>query len=208
MIWREKRNLLIVLGLLLAANTIFFFTYRVQYESRLEAFEEGRDTANAQLAEAKRTRVAAEQQVAAYRKIERDVTDIIQNRWATQDERLTRLITEVKGLAVRATLAPVSYSFSRGEAKSAPGSASTSGGRGNQKIGATEMSIKFNVQGTYEQIRRLINMIETSPQFVIIESLGLGGAEAENLTLDIHVKTLFHDPSAEAPTRRTGNQDL
>ena len=74
MIWREKRNLLIVLGLLLAANTIFFFTYRVQYESRLEAFEEGRDTANAQLAEARRARVAAEQQVAAYRKIERDVT--------------------------------------------------------------------------------------------------------------------------------------
>src|SRR5438874_2592741 len=32
MIWREKRILLIVLGLLLAANTVFFFTYRVRYE--------------------------------------------------------------------------------------------------------------------------------------------------------------------------------
>ena len=207
MIWREKRNLLIVLGLLLAANTIFFFTYRVQYESRLEAFDARRDTANAQLAEAKRARNAAEQQVAAYRKIERDVTDIIENRWSTQEARLTRLITEVKGLAVRATLAPASYSFSRGEAKSVGGTTGGSGTRGNQKIGATEMSIKFMVQGTYEQIRRLINMIETSPQFVIIESLSLGGTEAQNLTLDIHVKTLFHDPSAEAP-RRTGNQDL
>ena len=207
MIWREKRTLLIVLGLLLAANTIFFFTYRVQYESRLEAFDARRDTANAQLAEAKRARVAAEQQVAAYRKIERDVTDIIENRWSTQDARLTRLITEVKGLAVRATLTPAAYSFSRGEAKSAPGPSSGSAARGNQKIGATEMSIKFMVQGTYEQIRRLINMIETSPQFVIIESLSLSGAEAQNLTLNIHVKTLFHDPSVEAP-RRTGNQDL
>src|SRR5205807_1245036 len=36
MIWREKRILLIVLGVLLLANTIFFFTYRVQYVSRLE----------------------------------------------------------------------------------------------------------------------------------------------------------------------------
>ena len=36
MIWREKRVLLIVLGLLLLANTIFFFTYRVQYVSRLQ----------------------------------------------------------------------------------------------------------------------------------------------------------------------------
>ena len=205
MIWREKRNLLLVLGLLLAANTIFFFTYRVQYESRLDALEGRRDTANAQLAEAKRARNAAEQQVAAYRKIERDVTDILENRWSTQEARLTRLITEVKGLAVRATLVPASYSFSQGEAKSV-GGPSGAGSR-NQKIGATEVGINFSVQGTYEQIRRLINMIETSPQFVIIESLSLGGTEAQNLTLDIRVKTLFHDPSAEAP-RRAGNQDL
>ena len=37
MIWREKRVLLIVLGVLLAANTVFFFTYRVQYKNRLQS---------------------------------------------------------------------------------------------------------------------------------------------------------------------------
>jgi len=45
MIWRERRTLLIVLGLLLAANTIFFFTYRVQYEQRLRDL----DTRTAQM---------------------------------------------------------------------------------------------------------------------------------------------------------------
>ena len=76
MIWREKRLLLVVLAVLLAINTIFFFTYRVQYESRLNALDARKDTVRGQLEDARRARVAAEQQVAAYKKIERDVADI------------------------------------------------------------------------------------------------------------------------------------
>ena len=36
MIWREKRSLLIVLGLILVGNVVFFLTYRVQYQTRLD----------------------------------------------------------------------------------------------------------------------------------------------------------------------------
>lgn len=204
MIWREKKVLLIVLAILLAANTVFFFTYRVQYESRLAALDARMDSAKAQLEEARRARVAAEQQVAAYRKIERDVQDIIGNRWATQGERLTSLITEIKRLAAKSTLVPPSYSFDQGEARSV----STGSGSGsNQKIGAKEVGISFTVEGTYQQIRRLINMLELSHQFVIIDQVGLSTTSGETLTMNIHVKTLFHDPSDAAP-RRAGNQDL
>lgn len=206
MIWREKRLVLIVLGVLLAANTIFFFTYRVQYESRLDALDARMDTVKAQLEEARRARMSAEQQVAAYRKIERDVQDVIGNRWATQGERLTLLITEIKRLAAKSTLVPPSYSFDQGEAKSGTTGSGTGTGA-NQKIGAKEVGIRFTVEGTYQQIRRLINMLELSHQFVIIDQIGLSTTSGETLTMNIHVKTLFHDPSEAAP-RRGGNQDL
>ena len=70
MIWREKRVLLIVLGLLLLANTIFFFTYRVQYVSRLQDLDARQEQTQAQLDQARNARITAEQQLAAYKKVQ------------------------------------------------------------------------------------------------------------------------------------------
>lgn len=204
MIWREKKILLLVLGLLLAANTIFFFTYRVQYESRLSALDARKDSVRAQLEEARRARVAADQQVAAYRKIERDIADIFENRWSTKDRRLTSMITEVKQLAVQAHMVPPSYRFEIAEAKFTSDSRQT-GARANQKTGATQMGISFVVEGTYQQVRRLINMLELSDQFVIIDRIGLTTGSEDRLTMTIHVKTLFRDPTA---SRQLANSDL
>src|SRR6476646_821618 len=99
MIWREKRVLLIILGILLAANTVFFFTYRVQYENRLRELETRRETVKAQLDAAKRSRVQVEQQLAGYRKTEKDIRSIYDDVWSTQDARLTPFIGEVMKLA-------------------------------------------------------------------------------------------------------------
>ena len=53
MIWREKRVLLIVLGLLLLADTIFFFTYRVQYVSRLQDLDARQEQTQTKLEQAR-----------------------------------------------------------------------------------------------------------------------------------------------------------
>lgn len=191
MIWREKRLLLIALALLLAANTVFFFTYRVQYEKRLDDLDTRRDQAKAQLAEARRARVAAEQQVAAYRKIEHDVQQVFVERWSTEAERLTRLITEVKRLAVAADLVPPSMSYTRTEAR-----------RGSTQygVGATQVSMSFSVSGTYQQIRRLINMLELSNHFVIIDRVDLSSTDGEKLSMSLQIKTLFRDTSPQPQT--------
>jgi hypothetical protein len=199
MIWREKRVLLIILALLLAANTIFFFTYRVQYESRLQALDDRRDQARAQLQEAKRARVAAEQQYSAYRKIERDVQRIFTESWSTESERFTRLVTEVKRLAMAADLVPASTNYSKTESR-------PTGLKVAKDLGATEVGITFSVQGTYQQIRRLINMLELSDHFVIINSIQLSSAQGENLNLNLQIKTLFRDTSP--PVRRVPSQQL
>jgi hypothetical protein len=197
MIWREKRVLLIVLGLLLLANTIFFFTYRVQYVSRLQDLDTRQEQAEAQLDQARNARVTAEQQLAAYKKVQADLQVLYNERWSTPMQRLTALIDEVKRLAAASHLQPPSYAFTNGESKQVSTAPSTKG-----SIGTNTVSIAFTVQGTYEQVRRLINLLELSDQFVIIDSIGLGAngtASDKILTLNIRLKTLFKDVRTTAP---------
>jgi hypothetical protein len=193
-IWREKRVLLIILGVLLAANTIFFFTYRVLYENRLRAFDARLDEKKGQLDEARRARVAAEQQLAAYRKVEKDVRQIYDAEWSTQKQRLAPMIREVMRLAAASQLTPKSYSFDRVVTKGVKASTN-----------AVLVGVAFSIEGTYQQVRRLINLLELSDQFMIIDRIGLSSESGAKLNLSIHVKTLFRDTAAPP---RTSNQEL
>jgi len=192
MIWREKRVMLTVLGVLLAANALFFFTYRVQYEARLSALDARMKEANARLQRARAKRTAAEQQLRSYDTVRRDLQTLYDQRWATQAERFTKLINEVKRLAAQSQLEPPGYSFS----KTTDREAARSGEQGISVVG-----INFTVHGNYQQIRRLINLLELSNQFVIIDgiTLGGGGGSDSNLTLSLHLKTLFRE-AARPPT--------
>jgi hypothetical protein len=194
MIWREKRILLIVLGVLLLANTFFFFTYRVQYVSRLQDLDATKDQAQGRLQQARRARITAEEQLAAYKKVQNDLQVLYNERWATPMQRLTTLIDEVKKLSAASHLEPPSYAFSSSETK-------TTNVKGS--VGTTTVGITYTVQGTYEQIRRLINLLELSDQFVIIDGINLvsnGVAADKTLTLNIRLKTLFRDTRGIAPT--------
>lgn len=193
MIWREKRILLIVLGLLLLANTLFFFTYRVQYVSRLQDLEATKEQAQGRLDQARLARVTAEQQLAAYKKIQNDLQVLYDERWATPMQRLTTLIDEVKKLSAASHLEPPSYVFTSSGTKTANIKGS---------VGTTTVGITYTVQGTYEQVRRLINLLELSDQFVIIDGISLvssGVAADKTLTLNIRLKTLFRDTRGIAP---------
>ena len=197
MIWREKRLLLLVLAVLLAANTIFFFTYRVQYKNRLESLDERRQQAEETLQQARAARAAAEQRYASYKKIQADVQSIYADQWSTEPQRLTALITEVKRLAVASQLVPKSYSFTRVEQK-VKGSG----------IDARSVTISFAVQGNYQQVRRLINLLELSRQFVIIDQIGLNSSDNQVLTLNLYLKTLFRDATPPKEGAGATNQEL
>jgi len=187
MIWREKRILLTVLGILLLGNTLFFFTYRVQYQKRLQDLDTRLHQSEDRLQHAQNARLTAEQQLGAYRKVQQDLQTLYNDRWATEPQRLTALINEVKRLAVASQLVPRTYSFSRTE-DSQTSRAS--------RIGTNTVNITFTVQGNYQQIRRLINLLELSDQFVIIDGINLAGSGGSDstLTMNLRLKTLFREP--------------
>jgi Tfp pilus assembly protein PilO len=197
MIWREKRILLGVLGVLLLANVVFFLTYRVQYQTRLDEMEERRDQVEGQLAKTRRQRAEAEMSLTAYRKVERDVQLVYDETWSTQPRRLTAMIAEVKRLAIASNAVPRTLVFGTSESKEVAGTRKT------KPVGAREVSISFSVTATYEQVRRMINLLELSNQFVIIDSINLAEADHPRLTLNLRIKTLFRD---EPTTAGGGNR--
>jgi len=192
MIWKEKRVLLIILGVLLAANTFYFFTYRLRYETRLQDREQDLAQKEAEFQQANASRVRAERTYQAYKQIEKDVQQVYDQNWATQEERFTQLVAEVKRLALASSMTPAQYGFLKVAAADADASA---GGqrRRRVKIGANEVGITFTVEGTYEQVRRLINLLELSRQFVIIDQVALQTREGQTLSLNLRLKTLFRD---------------
>jgi hypothetical protein len=196
MIWKEKRVLLIILALVLVANTMFFFTYRVRYQSRLDALDERLAQVQGELDQARSARVRAEQTLVSYRKVENDVLMVFNEHWATQPERFTTLFAEVTRLAMASSLEPAAYNFRKGEVKR------VSTGAKRETLGANEVSISFGVQGTYAQVRRLINLLELSRQFVIIEGIALSAAEGDALSLDLKLKTIFRDEQPGGAQKR------
>lgn len=190
MIWREKRLLLALLAVILLANVFFFFTYRVQYQNRLDALNDRLDSAQGQFREARSARTAAEATLQGFRSVEKDVEVVFDEHWSTEGARLTELIAEIKRLAVASSLEPKSYTFDRSE--SGEDRRSRNGG-----VGAVEVGVSFSVGGTYEQARRLINLLELSQQFVIIDRISLRAAEGNLLSLDLHIKTLFREPAKQ-----------
>jgi hypothetical protein len=204
MIWREKRILLIVLGVLLLANTVFFFTYRVRYQSRLDDLDQRLESAEKALADARAARVTTERRIQGFRKTEADIAQVYDQHWSTQSKRFVTLVNEVRRLTEASGLVPLSISFDQGEVKQSPGiagGAAATRSRMRGDLGAKEVGLSFAVQGTYEQVRRLINLFELSNQFMIIDRIGLSSSEEGQLSLNIHVKTLFRDEPGVAPNR-------
>ena len=210
MIWREKRIPLAILGVFLLANAVFFFTYRVQYENRLQGLEADKHAAEQRLANVRGDRAKTEQQIAAYRKAQNELSLIYNDKWATEPERLTALINEVKRLEQASQLIGKAHAFGLSEKDNKDAKLA------GTNLGTDVVTISFTVQGNYQQVRRLINLLELSDQFGIIDAISLGGndpgpaapgvASGGPLTLTLRLKTIFRATAPPTPPGQANQQ--
>jgi Tfp pilus assembly protein PilO len=178
---------IIILSLLLIVNGVLFFTYRVRQQERIDELQKHRDEVDAKLIDAQRARMAKEQELAAYRQIDVDVNRIYSETWSTPDVRLVPLLLEVRQLALKSQLSPQSINYAYGNQK--------------KLQGTDTMTITFSVHGRYEQVRRMISMIERSRQFMSIGQINLGSQQGEDLNLNLQLKTLFRADPKEKGAR-------
>jgi hypothetical protein len=108
--------------------------------------------------------------------------ELYRKGFSTEAERLTRLITEVKRLSQRSGLVPKSISYPEETL---------------EEYGLVRMSLLFGVQGTYPQLRMLVNLLERSDLFLVLERVGLGGSRESTLSISLEISTFFaSDPDA------------
>ena len=101
------------------------------------------------------------------------------------------MIVELQTLATKSGLKPPARSYNWSEQAS------------GETTGAETLTVAFRVEGTYEQIRNLINLIEMSPHFIIIQQIDLVDTSdgGQKLGLSLSLKTLFrNDEQREQPT--------
>lgn len=204
MIWREKRVWLIVLALALAADVFVFVTYRVQFQKRIDDVKTRKEQAEARKAQAQSMRLTAQQTYNQYRKVQTDLDTLYNTRWATENERLIPWINEIKKLAESSQLVPKVLNFGRVDEKQKDTQQVTKVKGG---VGTVAVTMAYSVQGNYQQVRRLINLLELTDQFVIIDSMSVIKTDDPNvLNVNLRLKTLFREPRAEAQTQQLPNQ--
>lgn len=120
------------------------------------------------------------------------LVSLYRDRLATEESRLTLLILEVKELARQAGLEPPSLSYSEQQI---------------EEFGLARKSIVFGVSGRYAQIRALVNFLELSELFLILEEIRLREREGDTLGIDLKIATLFAVPDeVEAAVAGAGGQ--
>lgn len=174
-VWRERWLLWTLPTALLLLNLALLIGYRVAFADRVGALrsEVEREQAELDRLVSQREQLAA--LVSRARASKEGIDELYRERFATEAERLTQLIREVKELAERAGLTPRAFDYPEQELDDS---------------GLIERSIVFSVSGDYAALRRFVNFLELSEEYVVLRSIRLQRGDGQ-LNLSVELSTLF-----------------
>ncbi|MFQ5526020.1 MAG: GspMb/PilO family protein [Thermoanaerobaculia bacterium] len=167
------------LALMLALLAVFGL--RFADEAKVARIRLERRTQELEAVRAKR--LEAEGVVDRIRSSEEGLADFYGRRLSTERQSLTRIIAEIKELAGRAGIPPEALNYQRERLE-------------GQDV--SRRTVTFAVQGTYAQLRQLINFFELSDSFLVLDQVAISSNEIENapLRINLTLSTLF---TASAP---------
>ena len=117
----------------------------------------------------------------ALSRVQSQVTMLREQRLAPMKERLVPFLKDLYARTQEAGLTPDRISFTAQQEK---------------KSDLAHFTASFSVTGQYQQIRKLVYLLEASPQFIVVEHLGLRGrddASSLEVTVQMMVGTYFSD---------------
>jgi len=177
-IWRRGLLLWLPALLFFVANLVALLVFQARYAGRAEVSQEELATAERDVENVVERRRELEERLAGIDTTRRQVEEFYAQRLAPESERLTRIIAEVKDLASRSGLQPQAISYPQ---------------QVIEDYGLRQRSLVFQVEGTYADLRKLVNLLEISDSFLTLEQVSLsgqGGAGAR-LAIQLRISTLF-----------------
>lgn len=188
-VWGGRRFWLWVPPLVfLLANLTAFLIYQAIFADEAAVVQSRLSDAQAQLEELEEQRDLLEGYLRRVEGTRQGLTQIYSAQLAPEEDRLTAILREVRHLARQANLEPQSTTYPKEEL---------------EDYGLARRSFVFTVQGTYFDLRKLINSLELSEYFLTLEDVALsevgGGRAGGQLTISLRLSTLFAEPGSTLP---------
>lgn len=182
-IWRLRLWVWVPALLFFLANAVAFSIYRFGYANQVQALEADLGEVQQQLQPQSLKRKELERRLQRAGAAEAAVRRLYDERFSTRSERLTRVTAEVKSLAGKAGLNPRSLSYPESVI---------------EDYGLVKRSFVFAVEGTYQELRQFLNLMELSGSFLTLEAVTLSEASREQgpeLRMSLKISTLFAQES-------------
>lgn len=171
----------LVPALLLTANVVWLLAVRGVLVGRGTALSRDLTRIEEEITTLGRQFQELENTAKRLQSLEENLSALRTGEMKTMRERLVPFLVEVVSQAQAAGLQPERIGYSS---------------RAEDRSGVVLFRATYALEGTYDAIRRCIHNLESSPQFIIIESLGLRGREdasSLDIAVQISVGTFFSD---------------
>ena len=176
-VWRRHLWLWVVPVGFCVLNLLAYSIYRSAFADKVERLERRYQQATDQLAASEQERQLIEAFLAKVASQRAQVDGLYGGHFQTESQRFTRVLQEIKSLAERAGLEPTTLSYPR---------------KVYGEHGLVRRSIRFSVNGRYEQLRKFINFLELTDHFIALESVTLGDTQERNLLgINLQLSTFF-----------------
>jgi len=184
-VWGGRRLWLWVLPLVfLLVNLGALVVYRMVFADEAAVSQARLEEAQTRLQELQAQREVLESYLGRIENTRERIFRLYESDMASEEQRLTTILREVKRLAREANLEPGATSYPKEEL---------------EEYGLTKRSFVFSVQGTYFNLRKLINSLELSDYFLTLEHVGLSestGRAGNQLNISLQLSTLFAEEGA------------
>jgi Tfp pilus assembly protein PilO len=185
-IWRLRLWVWVPALLFFLANATAYVVYRFGFADRVESLEASLAETQKKLAPLATQRAHLERLIQRSQRNEVEIRRLYDERFSTRSQRLILVTAEVKQLARKAGLEPLSITYPQ---------------QPIEEYGLIKRSFTFSVDGTYLELRKFINLLELSDSFLTLEEVTLAGetrGEGPELNIRLSLSTLFASEEGDA----------
>lgn len=179
MVWRRHLALWLTPLLALALGVAMLVIYRGSFAGRDERMATLAAEASSKLEALQAQRRAVDAFVGRVASQEQAIGDMYGKQFATESERFTRFLRETRELARQAGLDPQAFGYPQ---------------QVLEEEGLVKRKVDFSVEGGYDDLRRFINFLELSDQFVTIEQIAMSGDSRLALRFSLSTIFVLEDP--------------
>lgn len=191
-VWSRRVGVWLPALVFFLLNVGALVVYQVVYADEAAVARDAVESARGRNEELSADRLRLESYLGAIESTADGIEILYDNVLSTEDQRLTTVMREVRQLAREANLAPRQTTYPQEQL---------------EDYGLRKRSFVFSVEGTYFDLRKLINSLELSSSFLTLEEVQLDGSDPNGrLRISLKLSTLFSEPGEAVVAGRSSGR--